>query len=180
MGVLLFDYRGYGNSGGRPSEAGLNEDALAAYEFVRAQGVSSGGLVIVGQSLGNAPAAHVAAARPCAGLVLVSGFSSLPDVLALRLPGLPIRLVPWRVNRFDVSANLERVTEPVIIVSGSRDELVPRSHSRALAKRLGRRAEHVDVEFGHEGLLHHVVTTGTLDSRIRDLVLSGSTQEVPF
>lgn len=91
MGVLLFDYRGYGASTGRPSEQHLLQDTLAAYSWLRRQGVPADRVVVVGQSLGNSPATILAAQRPIGALVLVSPFTSLPDALAERLPWFPVQ-----------------------------------------------------------------------------------------
>ena len=76
FGVMLFDYRGYGASGGRPSERGLTEDAVSAYEWLRRRGVPANRIALPGHSLGNAPAAALAASRQVVALVLVSPFET--------------------------------------------------------------------------------------------------------
>lgn len=94
MGVLMFDYRGYGASPGRPSERNISQDTLTAYHWWRAQGVEAKRIVVVGQSLGNAPATALAARQHVGGLLLVSPFTRLPDALAERLSWLPVKLIP--------------------------------------------------------------------------------------
>jgi alpha-beta hydrolase superfamily lysophospholipase len=93
-GVLMFDYRGYGASQGSTSELAMSEDAISAYAWLLAQGVSPQRLIVIGQSLGNAPAAQLASHRPVGGLVLVSPFSNLPEAAADRLPWLPLGALP--------------------------------------------------------------------------------------
>jgi pimeloyl-ACP methyl ester carboxylesterase len=72
--ILLLDYRGYGRSSGRPTESGLYEDALAAYDWLKQNG--HGRIVLHGESLGTAIAAELATRRRCAGLILEAPFTS--------------------------------------------------------------------------------------------------------
>ncbi|HEY0014487.1 MAG TPA: alpha/beta hydrolase [Allosphingosinicella sp.] len=161
FGVLAFDYRGYGASTGSPSEQGLAEDAVAARAWLAGQRIRSRRIVIVGQSLGNPAAATAAGARPAAGLVLVSPFTSLPDAGAARFR--PLGWIPWPVNRFDVTAPLARVTVPVLLVVARDDETIPRANALALRAAVPR-AGWVEVEGGHDGLLRRAVASGRLQA----------------
>jgi pimeloyl-ACP methyl ester carboxylesterase len=168
VGVLAFDYRGYGASTGSPSEAGLAEDALAAWQWLRARDVPADRIVVIGQSLGNAPAAALAARRPVGALVLVSPFASLPEAAADRLRWLPLALVPWPRNRFEVAAPLRQVTVPVLLVVARHDDYVPYAHARAVARSLPRRPGWIEEQSqGHNGLLGRVVADGRLDAFLR-------------
>lgn len=167
-GVLLFDYRGYGRSDGSPSEEGLFEDAVAAYDWTRRRGICGGRIVILGQSLGNAPAARLAASRPAAGLVLVSPFLSLPEAAADRLPWLPLGALLWPRNRFEVGAHLARLRIPLVLVAAAEDRLVPIEHARrvaAPARVPTLRLE--DPEAGHDGLLDRIAEDGRLAASLR-------------
>jgi fermentation-respiration switch protein FrsA (DUF1100 family) len=121
LGVLAYDYRGYGQSDGRPSEAGVYRDALAAYESERAAGTPPGRIVCFGESLGSAVTMHLAVERPCARVVVVSPFTTLADV-ARRHYG---RLGGLAGNRFDALGNVARLTVPLLVVHGDQDEVVP-------------------------------------------------------
>ena len=121
LGVLAYDYRGYGRSDGRPSEAGVYRDAHAAYDSERATGTPSERIVCFGESLGSAVTLELATARPCAGVALASPFTNLADV-ARRHYG-PLGLLAGA--RFDALANVTRLTVPLLIVHGDRDEIVP-------------------------------------------------------
>jgi len=86
--LLLWDYRGYGQSSGRPSEKGLYADATAAFDAAEAL---SGKLpvMVYGHSIGAAVAIQVACERPVAGLVVEAGFASAADLARRRFPRLP-------------------------------------------------------------------------------------------
>ena len=121
--VLAIDYRGYGTSTGTPSEAGLNTDALTAYQWLIEQGAPAGSVIALGEGLGAAPACELAATQHVGALVLLSAFTSLPALASTRYPHMPTR---WVVrSQFDVLANLPRVQAHKLIVHSRQDEKVP-------------------------------------------------------
>jgi fermentation-respiration switch protein FrsA (DUF1100 family) len=117
LGVLAYDYRGCGRSGGRPSEKGLYRDALAAYENARRDGVPPAHIVCFGESLGGAVSIFLASRRPCAGVAAVSTFTRLADMY--RGFG-PLGLIA----RFDSLARIRRLSVPILIAHGDRDEMI--------------------------------------------------------
>ena len=122
--VFLFDYRGYGRSGGRPSEEGLYQDALAAYgHLTNARGVEPRRIVVFGRSLGSAVAGNLASRRPAAGLILESAFPSIQDLAKSYMWGLPAHW--FLAARFDLAARLREVHMPVLVIHGDRDQIVP-------------------------------------------------------
>lgn len=133
--VLIFDYRGYGRSSGKPSEAGLYRDAEAAWaHLTRQRGIAPARIVLFGESLGGAVAAWLAAqqvpqVRPGA-LVLSSVFTSAPDLAADLYPWLPAR---WLARmRYDTAAALAQTRCPVLIAHSPDDEIVPFRHGQRL------------------------------------------------
>jgi uncharacterized protein len=173
FGVLLFDYRGYGRSSGRSTEQSLTEDAEAAYDWLREQGVGPGQIIVLGQSLGDAPAAQLSASRPVAGLALVSPFTSLPDAIADRAGWGMIRRLPWRHNRFEVADSLAKLRAPVLFIVSRQDGLVPYSDSyRASQHARVRRWLEADG-LGHDGLLAAVARDGRLSRGLWDLAPEG-------
>ena len=80
VNVFVFDYRGYGQSQGRPSEEGTYRDAQAAYEWLRQKGFAGTNIIAFGESLGGGIAAELAVREPVGGLVLQSTFTSIPDM----------------------------------------------------------------------------------------------------
>ncbi len=130
--VLIIDYRGYGESGGQPSEAGLEHDARAAWHWlVREAGYGSQRIIVQGRSLGAALAASLAAEHDPAALVLESAFTSLPALAADLYPWLPARHLT-RLD-FDTAGALARTRCPLLLAHARDDEIVPYTHARTLA-----------------------------------------------
>lgn len=134
-GVLIFDYRGYGRSSGKPSEAGLYRDAETAWAHLTGQrGVAPGRIVLFGESLGGAVAAWLAARQPPreqpGALVLASVFTSVPDLAADLYPWLPAR---WLARlRYDTAEALARIHSPMLVAHSPDDEIVPFQHGEKL------------------------------------------------
>jgi fermentation-respiration switch protein FrsA (DUF1100 family) len=122
VSVFVFDYPGYGRSGGRPSEAGCYAAADAAYDWLT-QRVAPRDVLIFGRSLGSAVAIDLACRRPHRALVLVSPFTSIPAVVQRLYPVLPARALMR--NRFDSAAKVGRCPRPLLVVHGTNDRLVP-------------------------------------------------------
>jgi fermentation-respiration switch protein FrsA (DUF1100 family) len=129
--TLMIDYRGYGQSTGKPSEAGTYLDALAAWTWLTGtRGAKPGDIVIFGESLGGAVATWLAARQPPRALVLASTFTSINDLGAQVYPFLPVRLI----SRFgyDSRANLQSVRAPVLVMHSREDDLIPFAHGQRL------------------------------------------------
>ena len=126
--LLLFDYRGYGRSSGKPSERGTYRDGHAAREeLIRRAG--GGRVLYVGESLGGAVALELALAHPPDGLVLQSTFTSVRDMAREHYAFIPRPLVPDLYPSRDLIRGLEA---PLLAIHGERDEIVPPAHGRAL------------------------------------------------
>jgi fermentation-respiration switch protein FrsA (DUF1100 family) len=129
--VLLFDYRGYGKSGGNPDEEGTYRDGEAAWQHLtEARKLSPRDIVIVGESLGGGIATWLAAKYPPRAVVLASTFTSVPDLGAQIYPWLPVRLLA-RV-RYDNRARVGAIDAPVMIAHSRDDDIIPFSHAEAL------------------------------------------------
>jgi fermentation-respiration switch protein FrsA (DUF1100 family) len=140
--VLIFDYPGYGTSGGTVTEASCYAAADAAYDWLtRERGMSPERILIFGESLGGGVAVDLASRQPHRALVLVKTFASIPDVAADHVPLLPVR---WLVtNQFDNAAKIGRCVGPVLIAQGDCDHVVPFEHGLRLAKAAGSAAQFV-------------------------------------
>jgi len=129
--VLLFDYRGYGRSGGIPTEAGVLADARAARRWLAGRtGVREGDIVLVGHSLGGGVAVDLAALDGARGLVLENTFTSLPDVAQSHVPLLPFRLL--MLSRLNSLAKIPNYRGPLLVKHGDADEIVPYASGKKL------------------------------------------------
>lgn len=131
LNVLLFDYRGYGESEGRPDEVGTYRDAEAAWDYLVTQrGESPRRIVLFGRSLGASLAAWLAAQREPAVLVLESAFVSVPELAADLYPWLPAR---WLARlHYTTRDYLAQVRCPVLVAHSPRDEIIPYRHGQEL------------------------------------------------
>lgn len=131
LNVLIFDYRGYGQSDGSPSEKGSYQDADAAWDYlVNRRHTGPGRIVIFGRSLGAAIAADLASRTRPAAVILESAFTSIPDMAATLYPWLPIRILSR--YRYDNSVKISRISSPLLIVHSRDDEIIPFAHGRRL------------------------------------------------
>jgi uncharacterized protein len=128
--VLLWDYRGYGQSGGRPSERGFYTDARAAFDAAKSMGKDLP-IILYGQSLGGAVAIHLATERPADGLIIESSFSSAADVASRWYPSLPIhKLLSVSFDSASLSATLDGL--PKLFGHSPHDDVIPFQSGRIL------------------------------------------------
>jgi len=128
--VLLFDYRGYGRSPGRPGEDATYADARAARTMLlAAEDVDPDRIVYLGESLGAAVALELALAHPPAGLVLQSPFTSIRDIARVHYPFIPRSLVPAAYPSLD---RIPHLRSPLLVLHGARDPVVPLMHGEEL------------------------------------------------
>ena len=144
LGVLLFDYRGYGGNPGRPSEEGLALDVRAAHAYlVREAGVPPERLLYFGESLGAAVVTELAVEHPPAGLLLRSPFTDLAAAGRVHYPYLPVGALLR--DRYPLADRLRRVSVPTTVVYGSADRIIPPAQSRAVAAAAGGPVHVVEV-----------------------------------
>jgi hypothetical protein len=153
LSTLIVDYRGYGQSEGKPTEEGTYLDAEAAWRHLtETRGIAPERVVVFGRSLGGAVAAHLAANHRPAALIVESGFVSVPDLAAGLYPWLPVRLLSR--FRYDTAGAMARAECPVLIVHSPEDEIVPYAQGRALFDRAREPKRFLELRGGHnEGFL---------------------------
>ncbi len=146
--TFIFDYRGYGLSSGKPSEAGTYRDAQAAWQYLtEARSVAPASVVLFGESLGGAIAAWLAAHEKPGLMVLASAFTSIPDMAAKLYPFLPVRLLA----RFEYNtlAYLQDVACPVFVAHSPEDEIVPFEQGRMLYEAAPAPKRFLELQGGH-------------------------------
>ena len=153
VGVLILDYRGYGESSGTPSEAGLYRDAEAAWGYLASRpDIDRARIAVYGRSLGTVAALDVAVTRRVRAVVLDAPFTSARDLARLHYWYLPRSLL-----RLDLD-NLERARRlraPLLVFHGTVDAVVPIAMGRAVAA-AGHAREFVAVAGAGHNDLHEV------------------------
>jgi len=148
LSVLIVDYRGYGQSEGRPSEQGTALDARAAWQWLtEEQGVAPENTVLFGRSLGAAVAAELATEVQTAGVILESAFRSVPDLGQRLYPFLPVR---W-LSRFQypVIDHVQEIRAPILIIHSQDDEIIPYSEGEAVYNAANEPRQLLTIRGGH-------------------------------
>jgi len=131
VSVMIFDYRGYGRSQGRPNEAGILADARAARAWLAKRAdVAEKEIVLLGRSLGGSVMVDLASKDGARGLILESTFTSIPDVAAVHYPWVPVRLVMR--TRLDSLSKISNYHGPLLQSHGDWDEIIPYEMGRRL------------------------------------------------
>jgi fermentation-respiration switch protein FrsA (DUF1100 family) len=160
--VLVFDYRGYGKSTGRPTEAGVLADARAARRWLADHaGVPEGDIVIAGHSLGGGVAVDLAARDGARALILEGTFTNLPDVAEAHVPFLPVRAVMQA--RLNSVGKIPAYRGPLLQVHGDADGVVPYPLGRRLHAAAGGPKEFVTVPRGDHNHLYTPEYVAALD-----------------
>jgi fermentation-respiration switch protein FrsA (DUF1100 family) len=165
LAVLIFDYPGYGRSAGRPSEAGCYAAAEAAYDWLtQIQHVPAERIVLYGGSLGGSVAVELASRHPCRALVVVSTFTSIPDMAQKQFPWMPAR---WLVrNRFDNLAKIGHCRQPFFQAHGTADSTIPFS----MGQRLFAAANEPKQFFAMDGYDHNHAPGPDFYAALRDFL----------
>ena len=131
LSVFIIDYRGYGNSDGRPSEHGTYRDAMAAWDYlVDERRLRPDEIIVFGRSLGGAVAASLAAKVTPAAVILESTFTSVKELGKHYYPYLPVSWIA-RIH-YPVDEYIALFNCPVLVIHSHQDEVVPASHGRLL------------------------------------------------
>ena len=148
LSVLIFDYRGYGRSSGRPTEQGTYRDVDAAWDYlVGPRGIPPNRIILFGRSLGAAIAADLASRQNAAGVILESAFTSVPDIAATLYPWLPVR---WMSRyQYNTQKKLADIHSPVLIVHSRDDEIIPYANGERLFAAARDSKQFLELRGGH-------------------------------
>lgn len=148
LDTLIIDYRGYGQSGGKTSEAGTYKDAEAAWQYlVTERAADPAEIIIFGRSIGGAIAAWLAARHKAAALIVESSFTSAVDMAARLYPFMPVRLITrleYPVVDYVASARC-----PVLVVHSRDDEIIPFAMGQALHDAAPKPKAFLELRGGH-------------------------------
>lgn len=131
LDTFIIDYRGYGQSEGKPSEEGTYRDAEAAWQYLVTQrGEDPARIIMFGRSIGGAVAAWLATRHKAAALIVESSFTSAVEMAAHLYPFMPVRLISRL--QYPVADYVARVECPVLIIHSRDDEIIPFAMGKAL------------------------------------------------
>lgn len=148
LNVLIFDYRGYGKSEGKPSEAGTYIDALTFWKYVtEIKNQPPEKIILFGRSLGGAVAAWLGARVDAGGVVLESTFTSAVDLAREIYPFLPVNALMH--IQYPVSDYLVKIQAPLLILHSIEDEIIPWHHGKKLYEAAGHPKMMVEMRGGH-------------------------------
>ncbi|MEO8501999.1 MAG: alpha/beta hydrolase [Vicinamibacteria bacterium] len=145
---LLYDYRGYGRSTGDPDEEGTYHDGRAAYDYlVKTRGIDPARLILMGESLGCAISTQLAMERKAAGLILEAPFASVPRMASAIYPFLPVSF--FVRTRYDNAAKIPQLKMPLLVIQGSRDEVIPVAQGRMVFDAAPEPKQFLSIEGAH-------------------------------
>ncbi|MBT4267400.1 MAG: alpha/beta hydrolase [Deltaproteobacteria bacterium] len=133
---LFMNYRGYGESEGKPAEKHLSADALFILDYlINEKNIEVSDIVLMGRSLGSGVATYVASKRKVRGLILVTPFDSLPNVARKHYPIFPVgTLLKHKFNSVDLAPDIRA---PALFLIGNRDNIIPNQSSKNLYQQWG-------------------------------------------
>jgi len=164
---FIFDYRGYGMSGGKPSEKGTYLDAEAARSYlISEKGLAGEDIILFGRSMGGSIAARLASNHRPAALIIESSFTSVKKLAADLYPWLATRYLTR--FRYDTAFHMNRVEAPVLIIHSADDEIIPFKHGKALYASAKGPKVFLEIKGGHnDGFIRSIEPyTKGLDSFI--------------
>jgi fermentation-respiration switch protein FrsA (DUF1100 family) len=167
LNVFAFDYRGYGHSPGRPTEAGLYADAAAAWRYLRDErGVAADEIVVLGRSLGGAVASHLANQVRPAAVVIESTFTSIRSLARELYPRLP----HWGLDRirFDNAKRIGDIDVPLLLVHSTDDQVIGFHHGETLASLAHPQHRFVTISGAHSG--GHLTSGDTYTLPLREFL----------
>jgi uncharacterized protein len=164
--VVLLNYAGYGDSDGEPSEKEFFNSALKIYDYIVSRNdVDDNNIVFMGRSIGTGVATFLASSRPSKGVILISPFESLSNVVKDNFGFLPIDFI--LKNKFDSKVYAKNVRAPLLCIYGLNDRTVRPKHSKALLKYWGGKTEFQEVD----GLNHdNLINSEEMINRINDFL----------
>ncbi len=148
LSIFIIDYRGYGQSTGKPSEKGTYSDAEAAWNYlINKRALSADEIIIFGRSLGGGVASWLALEHKPAALILESTFTSIVDMASLIYPYLPVKWMS-RIHYPSIQ-RIDKINCPILFIHSPDDELIPYTHGQQLYARAKSPKSFFSISGGH-------------------------------
>ncbi len=176
--LLIIDYRGYGKSGGTPSEIGVYLDAKAAYQEAKRLGYPDSLIILYGRSLGSGVAVDLAQDLSVKALVLETPYSSIRDIVYDKF----WFMLPWLYFPYDFNSceKVSRLRAPTILIHGTADQTIPFGYGQKLSECFGPRIHtFVTIPGGHHGDLSRFPQYWTSLESFLQIVHANTSDPVP-
>lgn len=118
--IYFINYRGYGESDGTPTEAGLYDDAMAIYDHIAPQ---HNHMIAIGRSLGTGVATSLAVNRDIHRLILVEPYDCLRDIAQSVYPIFPMQIM--MKDKYNSAERAPQITAPTLIIKAENDQIIP-------------------------------------------------------
>jgi hypothetical protein len=163
-GWLMINYRGFGLSGGSPSERAVIGDAKRIYDWAaKRPDIDSGNIVVLGRSLGSYVAIAVAATRKVRAAILATPFDSAAALGEEHFHWLPFPFARLMQSRYNPGLMAPTVSVPALFLLAEKDDVTPVKNGLALARRWGGTVKMVLLEgVGHSGIERHEEFWGSI------------------
>ena len=150
--VFIFDYRGFGKSGGLPTRKSFIDDSFAAYDYLtKNRSVDPANIVLLGQSLGGAAVLQLANSVECRAVILEGTFYSIKQIAKELYPNLPLWIIAS--SDLDNARELKKLGKPLLLIHGTEDTTIPHHHSEMLFNEAQEPKEFLSVKgAGHTDL----------------------------
>ena len=127
-GVLLVSWRGFSGNKGKPSEANLYIDAESIMKWVdKEKIIKKDDIILYGESLGTGVALEMATRYSFKSIILEAPFTSIVDIAQKKYKIYPARFLV--LDKFDNLSKIKKITSPILVISGKKDEVIPHNHS---------------------------------------------------
>lgn len=129
LNVFIFDYRGFGKSGGSISELGSYADAEAAWQYLlQKRNILPEKIIIFGRSLGSGVASWLAREKNPLAIIIESSFISIPELARKHYPIFPVKLLA-RI-KYPVNDYIQHISSAKLVIHSIDDELIPYQHGQ--------------------------------------------------
>ena len=125
--TYLVNYRGYGGSTGKPTEAGLYADALAVYDHIKSEHSE---ISVVGRSLGSGVATYLAANRDIENMALITPYDSILNIAKVNYVLFPVSLL--LKDKYDSASRAAAIKSKVLVIAAEQDAVIPISNTQKL------------------------------------------------
>ncbi|MDH7552900.1 MAG: alpha/beta hydrolase [Spirochaetota bacterium] len=174
LSIFIIDYRGYGKSSGKPSEKGLYEDAMAAWEYLTdVKKISPKEIILFGRSLGGPIALYCASRTNPAGIIIDSSFTSIKTMVQYHSSGCMSLFFKEKYPAIDY---IQKIAIPVLILHSRDDETAPFSMGQELYRQCPSNKKYfVELRGGHNN--NFLVDAPLYRNSIKEFVLSLTSEE---